>query len=223
MTATLLAEPQWMGAARALVSGCIDLPNADDAVGLMETVCLGLGDQLYPAFLRVLCEVGRHGDHGARAAVAQTLVHALCSGFLPSGRRPAWGSSPHTGSIAGGVVGGRSLGPLEYLCAWAGQGDPSHALPARDFDASAQALMALVSASDGARRLYCDKLMADALEPVEGTLSRAARQAMLAMAQAWGDGATPAEASARFLSALPEPGAGGRAWPTAIATPWPPR
>ncbi len=67
----LLAEPRWPQAARELISGCVDLPSDDDGVALLESVCLGLGDELYPAFLRLLCEVGRYGDHDARAAVAR--------------------------------------------------------------------------------------------------------------------------------------------------------
>src|SRR5918911_488373 len=88
----------------------VDLRGSDDAVAFLEAVCKGLGDELYPAFLRVLCEIGRHGDHAARAAVARTLVQALRSGRLPSGRRAAWGANRWS-------AGARSLGPLEYLCA----------------------------------------------------------------------------------------------------------
>lgn len=201
--AALQPEPNWTGAARALISGCLDLRGDDDAVALMEAVCRGLGDELYPAFLRVLCEVGRHAEHDARAAVARALVQALRSGRLPSGRRAAWGA-------AGGSA-SRSLGPLEYLCAWAGQTDPAQALPAREFETAAKPVIALVAASDEARHLYCEKLLADAAEPLEGALTRGTRQAMRALAQAWAAGAAPAEASAAFLSALPAEGGGALA------------
>jgi len=201
MAAALLLEPRWSLAARALISGCVDLPREDDLASLLEAVCRGLGDELYPAFLRVLCEVGRHGDHDARAAVARALVHALRTGRLPSGRRGAWGARA---GLAGGTR-SRSLGPLEFLCAWAGQGQgpDGDTLAAADFEAAAQAVMALVMASEPARHLYCEKLLADAQDPLEGALSRSTRQAMAALAEAWAAGALPAEASARFIAALP--------------------
>ena len=89
----LLAEPRWTLAAQALVEGCIDLQNDEDRVALLTTVCERLGDDLYPAFLRVLWTIGERGDHAACAAVARALVHALRTGRLPSGRRGAWGAS----------------------------------------------------------------------------------------------------------------------------------
>lgn len=200
MRAALLAAPQWTLAARALISGCVDLRHEDDLAALLEAVCRGLGDELYPAFLRVLAEVGRQGEHDARSAVARALVHALRTGRLPSGRRGAWGAT-----ASGGGARSRSLGPLEYLCAWAGQGGGADGdtLPAADFESAAQAVMTVVSASDSARLLYCEKLLADAQDSLEGALSRSTRQAMAAMAQAWAGGALPAEAAARFVMALP--------------------
>ncbi|HEV8689230.1 MAG TPA: hypothetical protein VGQ91_02955 [Ideonella sp.] len=200
MTAALLIDPRWRDAARALITGCADLRDSDDAVTFLEAVCKGLGDELYPAFLRVLCEIGRHGDHAARAAVARTLVQALRTGRLPSGRRAAWGSNVW----GGGAAGGRSLGPLEYLCAGMGDRDGPAPMAARDFDLGAQAVMTLVSANDEARLLYGEHLLARADDPVEGALPRGARAALRAMAEAWIGGASPAEASARFLAALPE-------------------
>ena len=200
MTAVLLMQPRWLEAARALIAGCVDLRDGDEAVTFLEAVCKGLGDELYPAFLRVLCEIGRHGDHSARAAVARTLVQALRTGRLPSGRRAAWGSNAWGGHAAGG----RSLGPLEYLCASMGDRDGPSPMAARDFDLGARAVMTLVAAHDEARLLYGEHLLARADDPVEGALPRSARAALRAMAEAWIRGASPAEASARFLAALPE-------------------
>lgn len=219
MRAALLAEPRWLEAARALVTGCVDLRAGDDAVVFLEAVCRGLGDELYPAFLRVLCEVGRHGDHAARAAVARTLVRALRSGRLPSGRRAAWGSNASwpggLGGNLGGLGSGRSLGPLEYLCASAADGDGPSALTARDFDLAATSVMALVAADDEARQLYAEHLLACAADPLEGAWPRPARHALRAMADAWWRGAAPAEASARFLAALVDARPVRPSWPGA--------
>ena len=206
----LLAEPRWALAAQALVEGCIDLPNDEDRVALLAAVCDGLGDDLYPAFLRVLAIIGQHGDHAARAAVAQALVHALRTGRLPSGRRTAWGANPALQAAAGyGVT--RSLGPLEYLCAWHAQAEPEHALAAAQFHDAARALMDLIASSDQARALYCEKLLADADDPIAGALTRQTRHALRELVLAWAAGAPSMDASARFLAALPQARAGSLA------------
>jgi len=200
--AVLLSEPRWVLAAQALVDGCVDLPDDDDRVALLATVCDGLGDELYPAFLRMLWTIGQHGDHAACAAIARALVHALRTGRLPSGRRTAWGASaPAEALSAYGRT--RSLGPLEYLCAWHAQADASSALSAEQFQLAARAVMDLVGSSREARLLYCEKLLADVDDPLSGALTRQTREALRALATAWAAGAPSHDASASFLSALP--------------------
>lgn len=205
MPAALLAEPRWTAAAQALVDGCIDLPHDEDRVALLVRVCDALGDQLYPAFLRVLTLIGQQGDHAARAAVARALVHALRTGRLPSGRRGAWGASAELAAAGGGFGRTRSLGPIEYLCAWHANGEADRALPADQFCSAAAAVMDLVAASPEARALYCEKLLADVDDPlgsISGTLTRQARNALRALATAWADGAPSLDAGTRFVAAL---------------------
>jgi hypothetical protein len=197
----LLAEPRWTLAAQALVEGCIDLQSDEDRVALLSTVCERLGDELYPAFLRVLWTIGERGDHAACAAVARALVHALRTGRLPSGRRSAWGASSMP---AAGFGAPRSLGPIEYLCAWFAQAEPARALSAQQFHSAARAVMDLIATSPEARSLYCEKLLADVDDPISGALTRQTRQALRALVSAWSSGAPSFDASARFLSALPE-------------------
>lgn len=198
----LLPEPRWLEAAQALVDGCVDLPDDEGRVALLAAVCSGLGDELYPAFLRVLTTIGAHGDHAAREAVARALVHALRTGRLPSGRRTAWGASP--AGDAGTAYGRtRSLGPIEYLCAWHAQADAAQALAAEQFELGARAVIELVDASGEARLMYCEKLLADVDDPLSGTLTRQTRDAMRALATAWSQGVSSYEVCARFLAALP--------------------
>ena len=202
--AALLSEPYWVGAAQALVDGCVDMPNDEDRVALLAAVCSGLGDELYPAFIRVLWCVGQYGDHAAKTAVAHALVHALRTGRLPSGRRSAWGASaPMQEQAAYGRT--RSLGPLEYLCAWHAQTDPVKALSAQQFHTAARALMDLIACSPEARLLYCEKLLADSGDPIGGALARYTRDALRALAVAWSEGANSFDASARFLCTLRRP------------------
>lgn len=199
MSATaLLAHTQ---AAQALVDGCVDLDADEDRLALLDAVCAGLGDALYPAFLQLLWIVGRCGDHRARELVARTLVHALQTGRLPSGRRAAWGVDVAPLGIAPLGAACR-LGPLEYLCAWHAQGGQAERPDERQFVESAAALMDLVSASREARLLYAGKLLADADDPIANGLARDTRQALRAMASAWLDGAATDAAATRFVDAL---------------------
>lgn len=199
------AEPDWSGAAEVLIEGCAHLPTPEERVRWLERLCLSLGDALYPAFLQVLCRVGEHGDAAAQKAVADTLVLALQSGRLPSGRHAAWGA-------AAGAT--RAMGPIEYLCAWHAQPDQRGLLGATAFDRAARAVLGLVSHSEPARRMYCAKLLNDAEDPLGGAWSRGTRQALQAMARTWAAGEQPQRAAAdavdAFLAALrQQPTAGG--------------
>jgi len=205
----LLQSPRWTDAAQALVDGCVDLRDDENRVALLGAVCDGLGETLYPAFLRVLALIGQHGDHAACAAVARALVHALRTGRLPSGRRSAWGAGVAMAPRAA-YGSTRSLGPLEYLCAWHAQAEPARALTAEQFHIAARALMDLISASRDARLLYCEKLLADVDDPLSGALTRQTRVALRALATAWAAGEESFDASARFLRSLEPDRAGAR-------------
>jgi hypothetical protein len=192
----LLAEPRWAEAAQALISGCVDLgPRQDGAVALMEAVCTDLGDQLYPAFLRVLAEVNLRGEYAARAAVAQTLTQSLCQGRLPSGSRAAWGGH-------GPGAQRRSLGPIEYLClaAWPGQ-KPAQLSP-EQFQTLASAVMDLLDCDADARRLYADHLSAVADDPLDGTMPREVRSALRSLVHSWRGHPDASQASKAFVDAL---------------------
>ncbi|MFD1711855.1 hypothetical protein FVQ98_17695 [Ottowia sp. GY511] len=171
-------EPDWSGAAEVLIEGCAHLPTPEERVRWLERLCISLGDALYPAFLQVLCRVGEHGDAAAQKAVADTLVLALQTGRLPSGRHTAWGATHGTAT--------RAMGPVEYLCAWHAQPDNRGPLAATAFDRAARAVLGLVSHSDQARRMYCAKLLADAEDPLGGAWARGTRPALAAMARSWG-------------------------------------
>jgi hypothetical protein len=173
----LRPQPDWQGAAEILATGCLGLPDEEARVRWMERLCLSLGDALYPAFLKVLCHVGEHADVAARQAVADTLVRALVSGRLPSGRQAAWGGGGPT----------RGLGPVEFLCAWHAQPGHGQPLSALAFERAACALLGLLSHSPAARQLYCARLLADAEGALEGGWSRQARTALQALALAWRD------------------------------------
>ena len=144
----LRQRPDWEAAAQTLINGCTVLASDEQRVRFMDRVCLALGDQLYPAFLKLLCLVSEHGDAEARRAVAQTMVHALSTGRMPSGRLQAWGA--HAGEGRPRSAPTRTLGPIEYLCAWHAQQSGPAPLPAAAFDAATKAVISspLPCASD---------------------------------------------------------------------------
>lgn len=196
MTAVQRAAPDWWGAAQTLVDGCCTLPKGEH-VRWLEQLCLGLGDQLYPAFLRVLCLVGEHGEPLAQQAVAAALTQALASGRLPSGRQTAWGAA------AGAAT--RQQGPIEFLCAWYLHPGGSDRLSANGFDHAARALLGLVAHDAQAQVLYRARLAAAAADPLEGAWSRQDRAALNALVQAWQPGVAAAVPVDAFLQAARQP------------------
>lgn len=197
-------EPDWNGAALALLSGCVDLGEEAQRLALLEQVCRGLGDALYPDFLNLLAVIGERGDAQACAVLAATLLAGLQSGRLPTGRRQAWGSA--MGRPAAAQFGAwRTLGPLEFLCASqdrTARPDATVGLSEAEFLRQGQALLRLLNSSAGAQALYIQRLRALAADPVEGGLSRSARQAMDRMADAWAQGLAPDLVCQRYLAAM---------------------
>ena len=183
MIPRLAPRPDWHAATRELVAGFAGLPAPDERLRFLDKLCERLGGDLYPAFLQMLYVVERDGDAPARRLVADTLAHALSTGRLPVGRVPAWGAPA---SFAGtGFERGRSLGPIEYLCAWYAQPSELPTLDAGTFAELAAALLRLVSGSESARALYCAKLLDDAEAPPSGALARETRTALVALGAEW--------------------------------------
>jgi hypothetical protein len=192
----LRANPDWGRAAQLLIDGCTNAPDGNYRIELLERLASVLGDALYPAFLQVLTVVGDRGAPAAQAAVADALVEALRSGRLPAGRRSPWGSNRRPGLTLAAA-----LGPVEYLCAWYAEPGSADAPSASRFDSALRSLLTLVSQSDRARALYAARLIALAEDPLDGTLSRGARQGLRALALAW-QRQSPAAAADAAVNAM---------------------
>lgn len=180
---TLRREPQWHQAAQVLIDGCAYLKTAPERIRLLEALCDALGPSLYPALIGVLCVIGEHASPMAKQTVAQTLVEGLKSGRVPTGRRVAWGSSQPLSGLGTSMT--RSLGPIEYLCAWYDDPGTLQPISASTFDAAMRAILSLVSESDEARRLYGERLLTIAQAPADGALTRRAIEGIKAMALSW--------------------------------------
>jgi len=199
MAWVLSNDPDWHAAAQSLIEACTVVDSNEQRVRLLEKLCLDLGENLYPAFLNILCVIAEYGDQKVQSLVAQTLVHALSTGRLPSGKLASWGSRGHVDNLLGQT---RSLGPLEYLCAWYAQPSGDSQLSADAFYKIAYKLVSLISVEPKAKALYCAKLRADVNDPIEGALSRPTRQALDEMIQAWENDKSPEDIVSCFQQAL---------------------
>ena len=200
MALALKQQPDWHAAAQTLVDSCSALSSLEERIRLMDRVCRHLGDKLYPAFLQILCQIGQHGDEQAKQLVTETLVQALVSGRLPSGKLPAWGADKFSSNSAFGQT--RSLGPLEYLCSWYAQPTGRRPLPLPAFQQAASCILHLVSTNIEAKSLYCIKLLADVEDPLSGSLSRRTRLAMKELVTSWEKNAPVDTIIDSYLNAL---------------------
>jgi len=196
----LNANPDWHGAAQDLVDGLNVLSKNDDQIRLLETMCLRLGDALYPAFLQILYALEQHADTKATDIVASTLVDCIRSGRLPSGRLSAWGSASLTGDSAFGQT--RVLGPIEYACAWYAQGGTAQPLSQQQFTEIMGSLLNLVSSNATAKEYYCQKLQGDIDDPMSGALSNSTRQGIQALVECWQQQKRNSETIEAFVNSL---------------------
>jgi len=193
-------KPDWRAAAQTLVNSCATLKSSDERVRLLEQLCLNLGNDLYPAFLHILCHIEQHGSRAAQALITDALVNALISGRLPSGELSAWGATNLESNNQ--FAHSRSLGPIEYLCAWYSQPSGQHPLPANDFQQVMILLIRLISTNTTAKELYCEKLTSDIENPIGGTLSSQTKNAILELINAWKQDKDVLDIVDTFINAL---------------------
>jgi hypothetical protein len=209
----LKAEPDWFGAAQALVEGLQGQPTLDGRVDVLERVCLDLGEALYPGFAKLLAAVDHFGDHEVKVLVADALAQALMTARLPSTRLPAWGAGGFAGLGLGGPLrtNSRNVGPLEFLCVWLVRDVSDEALGGEAFETAATYLVDLISASPRAAALYVDNLRTDASDPTEGLHNAQTRRLIETRAERWASGDAPAEV-ARAVARAAEADQGVARW-----------
>lgn len=176
-------NPDWHGAAKSLVHSFVCLPSLDDRIKVMDKLCQRLDSGLYPVFLQILFTVEQHGTFEAKELVAETFFYSLVSGRLPEGSIPAWGANQTVADSAFGLT--RRLGPIEYCCAWYSQPGMLEPLSRGVFTSVVSSLIRLFSVNENMRKLYCEKLIADAEDPIGGSLSRQTRDGLTKLASLW--------------------------------------
>ena len=180
---SLKANPQWHSAAQDLISGLCSFDEIEQRIELLETVCVRLGNNLYPAFLQILHVINSTASDDSRRIMASTLVNCLQTGRLPSGMLSAWGSSSFTGDSAFGQS--RRLGPIEFVCAWYAQTSNELPISQQQFSNILDSLLSLVATDAKAKQMYCHKLLADAEDPLGGSLSSKTRAGLQQLTHRW--------------------------------------
>lgn len=178
-----------------------------------------LGEERYPLFLRLLTVIAESDDETAQRLVADTFGAALRRMDLPGGALSSWGatrlpdssnapgSEPGTlnvSALSGGFFGAtprRLLGPVEYLTVWHLQRTQRIVLGAESYREALAHLVALFNRSDEARKLYPQKLAADAVNQLEGAYTRVTRDSLAAIAAAWNAGKTPEDVARAAVGA----------------------
>lgn len=189
-------------AAARLVSTLAAHDDPEYRLAVLKRLSRRLGEDHYPMFLRLLGVVAESDDGDAKRLLADTVVTALRRSDLPGGALSSWGATrlPEnvTGMSAGALAGGffgssprRMLGPVEYLVVWHLQRTQRTSLGADAFRRHLALLVDLLNHSREAATLYPQKLAADAQNELEGAYTRATRERLAAIAQAWQAGQPP--------------------------------
>ena len=200
----LQSKPNWSKAALELLQGCQGLEELRARIDLIVTIAQSLGDQLYPAFIQLLCVVNTHDDINAKRLLTQALVQALRTGRLPTGRLSAWGIEQLGNHHAFGQT--RSLGPVEYLCAWYAQPSGREPLTELSLRRGLGDLMALINIDPDARNLYCAKLASDLEDPLGGALARSTQSALTSLVLAWRSGQSTERVISEFIAEVTRAG-----------------
>lgn len=205
---------RWRLASARLV-GSLESAGSDEArLALLKTLARRLAEQRpglgYPGFLKLLLTVADSDDAWARKTVADTFALGLKRLDLPSGVLTSWGAGsvfPGTepgAAIPASVIAGRLhgtaprrlLGPVEYLTVWFCQRTQRPYLGPETYESALARLVGLLDHNPEVARLYPLKLSADASEGLNGAYTRATRERLDRLAQAWKERQSPVQIAA---------------------------
>ena len=194
------SNPDLLGGAQALLDALAQQPSADLRSAVLNRVARQLGDEWYPAFIKIACVIGESEDEPAKRLLADSLSHAMKKGNLPSGSLTSWGVSGDWIPAPAGVPQSffraaprRSLGPIEYLSSWHSQSTNRAPLSDDVYRTSLASLLELFNASPAAARVYQTKLQADSVNELEGTFTSITRARLSTISSLWSQGVPPSE------------------------------
>ncbi len=197
-------SPEALRTAAARLVALLDAHEDDEyRLTVLRRLARQLGEDRYPLFLRLLTVVAESEDEAAKRLLADTFGTALRRMDLPGGALSSWGATrlPDTktldvNALSGGFFGAsprRLLGPVEYLTVWHLQRTQRMVLGADSYRDTLARLVDLFNHGEEARRLYPQKLAADAANELEGAYTRVTRDSLAAIANAWQAGKPPEE------------------------------
>lgn len=207
-----LPSPEALRTAAARLVALLGAHQDDEyRLTVLRRLARQLGEERYPLFLRLLTVVAESEDEAAKRLLADTFGTALRRMDLPGGALSSWGATrlPDAGTLdvnalSGGFFGAsprRLLGPVEYLTVWHLQRTQRMVLGADSYRATLALLVDLFNHGEEARRLYPQKLAADAANQLEGAYTRVTRDSLAAIAGAWQAGKPPEEVARVALAA----------------------
>ncbi len=212
MTEPLPTPDALRTAADRLVSALSAHSDPEYRLAVLKRLVRRLGEEQYPLFLRIVGVVAESDDERAQRLLADTFGTALRRMDLPGGALSSWGATglpEHGAPVAASALSGhffgatprRMLGPVEYLVVWHLQRTQRTALSVEGFQASLARMITMLNRSEDARRLYPQKLAADAQNELEGAYTRATRERLAAIAAAWAAGESPERVAAAATGA----------------------
>jgi hypothetical protein len=195
----LLTEPL-LETTRRLIFALQQEPSGDMRLALAKRLVRQLGDEAYPVFLKILLIVAESEDAPAKQLVTELLAAAAQRMDLPSGQLSAWGGSsrpddeaPLPSGSSAPMARKRLLGPIEYLTVWYCQQTQRPMLEEPLYADALRKLISLFGLNPQLRKLYADKLAADASNELEGTFTRDSRDILNRLSQSWQQPANTAE------------------------------
>lgn len=197
-------------AASRLVATLAAHDDAEYRLTVLRRLARSLGEERYPLFVRLLTAVSESDDTPAKQLLAGTFGAALRRLDIPGGALSSWGAARlpqgdfSASALSGQFFGApprRLLGPVEYLTVWHLQRTQREVLGVDSYRNALAKLVALFDHDDEARRLYPQKLTADAENELEGAYTRVTRQSLAAIANAWKAGKSPEEVARAALGA----------------------
>ncbi len=143
----LKADPDWRDAAQRLVNALNNVRDEEKRIWLLYRIAEDLGDDFYPALIKILCAVERFGDINARRLVSDVLHYALKTWRFPPAKTALWGglNRDEISEVADAL----EIGPLDYLLVRRFQDNGNERLTTEAFRSAATLLLSLIAISPG--------------------------------------------------------------------------
>ncbi len=176
-------------AAQQLVGVLATVDGPQAAHRFLRQLADALGDEHFPALIKLFSIVGQSHDEAAKRSLAKGFLAALQRGDLPAGMIGGWGTASGIDSAVTPLMRGVSavpgfrLEPIAYLCNWYSNASANGALSERSFVTTLADVLRVFESADDARQMYQKRIAADAATLPEGAISERTRKMLERVAQ----------------------------------------